>query len=74
MNYYQNLISLNLESHTKTVKTEANNSTGLDGFCYSWHKLFLARIGLLYISAVYQIVDAGFKQVGYFIQNLQRYI
>lgn len=36
--------------------------------------LFLARIGLLYICAVYQIIDAGFKQVGYFIQNLYRYI
>ena len=36
--------------------------------------LFFARIGFLYIRSVYQIIDAGFKQVGYFVQNLYRYI
>lgn len=35
-------------------------------------KLFPVRIGLFYIRAIYQIIDAGFKQVGYFPQNLYR--
>jgi len=54
----------------KTVKTEANTLRVLTVFTI--FNLFLARIGFLYIRAVYQIIDAGLKQVGYFVQNRQR--